>query len=199
MADPVLSYPAWYLRHWHFLPDGYLSRPSVRTYKRIIPRLYYAAQEERVHRGLIDAIAPGRPAAILDLGCGTGELLGRLGIRFPDAQLTGIDLSPFVLEVSRRRTRRLAVRVELRHQDLAHESTALPSADVIVAAHFFGHIPAELAPGVFARAFAALNPGGTLAVLDHSWHPRFVAVRPARERTLAGGLIRLSLYQAAGA
>ncbi|ARQ68809.1 methyltransferase domain-containing protein [Streptomyces marincola] len=36
---------------------------------------------------------PGRPARIVDLGCGTGELTSVLAERWPDARITGLDIS----------------------------------------------------------------------------------------------------------
>ena len=36
-------------------------------------------------------VAVGRPAAILDVGCGTGKLLKSAHIRFPGARLVGVD------------------------------------------------------------------------------------------------------------
>lgn len=37
---------------------------------------------------------------ILDVGCGTGEMLKRIAENFPDARLTGLDLSPKMLETA---------------------------------------------------------------------------------------------------
>jgi SAM-dependent methyltransferase len=50
---------------------------------------------DRVEQSLVDWVgAQGiRPQAVLDAGGGTGTLLRRLALRFPDAELTGVDLS----------------------------------------------------------------------------------------------------------
>ena len=45
------------------------------------------------------------PAAILDAGCGTGEALGELHARYPQARLVGLDLAYPMLQVARRRDR----------------------------------------------------------------------------------------------
>lgn len=39
------------------------------------------------------AIAVSAPRRVLDVGCGTGQLLRRLSVRFPEADLTGVDPS----------------------------------------------------------------------------------------------------------
>ncbi|WP_210589278.1 class I SAM-dependent methyltransferase [Streptomyces sp. GESEQ-35] len=51
---------------------------------------------DRVEQSLVDWVgAQGiRPQAVLDVGGGTGTLLRRVGLRFPDAGLTGVDVSP---------------------------------------------------------------------------------------------------------
>jgi ubiquinone/menaquinone biosynthesis C-methylase UbiE len=46
-----------------------------------------------VQRTVLDLAAEqvARPGAILDIGCGTGKLLGLAQVRFPDARLVGVD------------------------------------------------------------------------------------------------------------
>lgn len=49
-----------------------------------------------------------RPAAILDAGCGTGEALGELRARYPDARLVGLDLAYNMARAARLRVAALA-------------------------------------------------------------------------------------------
>lgn len=53
--------------------------------------------QERMADALIDLAAAERPAAILELGCGTGNLTRRLRDRFPDAALFATDAAPRML------------------------------------------------------------------------------------------------------
>jgi ubiquinone/menaquinone biosynthesis C-methylase UbiE len=49
---------------------------------------------DRVHRAVLEQIPAGFiPTVILDIGCGTGRLLRKLHIVWPNARLIGIDLS----------------------------------------------------------------------------------------------------------
>ena len=41
--------------------------------------------------------------SVLDVGCGTGELLREVGLRFPETARTGLDLSANMLAVARER------------------------------------------------------------------------------------------------
>jgi len=50
----------------------------------------------------ITAMAHGRQT-LLDLGCGPGELLSGIGEKFPQLELTGVDYSPRMLEISQQR------------------------------------------------------------------------------------------------
>jgi len=51
----------------------------------------------------IKEIAQGRNMLLLDLGCGPGELLYELGENCPQLELTGVDYSPRMLQVSEQR------------------------------------------------------------------------------------------------
>src|SRR5215831_3056619 len=44
-----------------------------------------------------------QPATILDAGCGTGEALGELSVRYPDAALVGLDVAFAMVAAARQR------------------------------------------------------------------------------------------------
>src|SRR5205085_6629370 len=73
--------------------------------------------------------------AVLDLGCGTGELTARLAAKFPRASLLGVDLEEPHLERARARCAAFGPRVRFETAD-AH---ALPygdaSFDLVVCRH----------------------------------------------------------------
>ncbi len=58
-----------------------------------------------IHRRLIARLDGLSPQRVVDLGCGTAQLTEDLMHRFPDAQVTGLDLSAEMLAAARMRMR----------------------------------------------------------------------------------------------
>src|SRR5208283_1609519 len=50
------------------------------------------------------ALVKLQPAAIVDVGCGTGDALGELSARYPEALVLGLDSAFSMLEIARGRT-----------------------------------------------------------------------------------------------
>jgi 2-polyprenyl-3-methyl-5-hydroxy-6-metoxy-1,4-benzoquinol methylase len=89
---------------------------------------------EREFKQLV--LQAGKPRSILEVGCGEGELLKRLSLLFPDAELLGTDLSPVVIAEARRRHGELAFQ-ELSVHDLGQLGRRF---DLVVAAEVLEHL-----------------------------------------------------------
>jgi len=100
------------------------------------------------------AVAPG--AAVLEIGCGTGQLTRQLAGRGFD--LTAIDIGPAMVEAARRNIPDPAVRLVTAFEDL----TASAPYDLIVSATAFHWIDPQVG---WAKAARLLRPGGWLALL----------------------------------
>lgn len=196
LSNPVVRYPRWYLQRWHFLPEGYLSPRSASAYEGLVRRVYNAGLERVVLAKLVAAIEAQAPASITELGCGPGRALAVVSRCLPKASLTGIDLSPFMLE---RAERRLAT--PRSHIALVHGSgTEVPfpdaSSDAVVAIHFIGHLPRAVANRAWREASRLLVPGGRLYVIDHAWHPLHGSGLTLRSRgSLLKGLLSFSIFE----
>lgn len=110
--------------------------------------------------------AAGMPAPrVLDLGCGTGALAERLLDAIPGCSLTGVDLSPRMVEVAR-------VRLAGRADVLLGDAERLPfhdaAFDVVVCNDSFHHYP-DPERAAF-QAWRVLAAGGAL-VLGDVWQP----------------------------
>jgi ubiquinone/menaquinone biosynthesis C-methylase UbiE len=71
------------------------------AYERsVLQRLLF----DRVHAAIFLAAGSTMvPAAVLDVGCGTGRLLREAHRRWPDATVVGVDISPGMIAEARRR------------------------------------------------------------------------------------------------
>lgn len=112
------------------------------------------------------AALDGSPKRILDIGCGSGVWGLAIGERFTGAQVTGLDL-PAVLEAFRTRATEvgLADRIATLPGDV-HE-IAIPRAfDLVIVANVLRIEGPERARRIVTRAAAALEPGGSLVIVD---------------------------------
>ena len=113
---------------------------------------------------LIGRIPLESPRVIYDLGCGTGSGTVILKERWPDAQVTGVDSSETMLEM----TRTLDADVSWQHSDLNAWEPSVP-ADLIFSNAVFHWLDDHHA--LFPRLMTKLAPGGILAVqMPLNWH-----------------------------
>lgn len=119
--------------------------------------------EEPIVRRLVGELPRGRA---LDAACGTGRLLGVLGALGHD--VVGVDESPEMLDVARRRE----PRADLREADLGALPLAEKSMDLAVCALALTHSSDLLAP--VCELGRVLRPGGRL-VTSHI-HPLLSAL-----------------------
>ncbi len=133
--------------------------------------------QQRVLGGLLDLLdsAPLPPRVrILDIGCGTGRLLKLLGTRFPQVDLTGLDLAENML---RQAAERLPSSVCLVQGDAEQLPFADASFDLVVSsstfqwldplAACFNEVRRVLCPE--GRFVFSLFGDGTLAEVGLSW------------------------------
>jgi ubiquinone/menaquinone biosynthesis C-methylase UbiE len=58
---------------------------------------------QAIHKRLLEYVELPANPLVLDIGCGTGRLLQRLAVKFPDLRGIGLDLSPEMLRQARRK------------------------------------------------------------------------------------------------
>lgn len=121
----------------------------------VLQRGYYG----RVHRVLLEHTKSLAPMAILDIGTGTGELLGKLAKNFPNAAIKGLDLSAEMLDVAREKFAgdpKIEL-VEGSVYDLPFPEGNFDLVTSTISSHFYQEFDKAL--GEIARV---LLPGGTL-------------------------------------
>ncbi len=105
------------------------------------------------------------PSRILEIGCGTGKNLAALSEQFPDAELTGLDLSKEMLERVEKRLSGCGKKAALIHRVYSRTLNPKPSFDLIL----FSYTLSMINPGyreVIQNARHDLVPGGVIAVVD---------------------------------
>ena len=135
------------------------------------------------------------PAAVLDIGCGTGRLLRRARARFPNARLEGVDAAPEMV----RRGAELAAGSAITLSLATAEALPFPAAsfDIVFSTMTFHHWT-DQAKGI-AEVARVLTPRGRWLLADfvaRSWMLPFRALFarqvPAR-RALRDSLSRSGL------
>ncbi len=135
---------------------------SATVYERFQRLLGSGAARRRFVRDFLHPV-PG--TRILDIGCGTGAILGYLpeGVDY-----VGYDLNPRYIEEARRkypgRGRFFCARVE--------EAPEEPGGfDLVLAIAILHHLDDPEADRLIASAYRHLRPGGALVTLDPVRHP----------------------------
>jgi SAM-dependent methyltransferase len=142
-----------------------------------------------LERGLLDAfceMAP--PGAIADIGCGPGHITGFLAERRDDVQ--GVDLSPEMVALARRRHPRLRFEVA--------SMLGLPFADGVWTGVVAMYSIIHFAPDERVRAFAefarTLRPDGLLLMSFHVDGPGFAPGEVNHLRTFLGHRVEMDGY-----
>ncbi|MDI9633615.1 MAG: class I SAM-dependent methyltransferase [Methanolinea sp.] len=142
---------------WDSEADNYDNHVSHGIQTREEKRMW-----EQVFR---EVLPPAYPLHILDAGCGTGAmglLLAGMG-----HIVTGIDLSPRMMAIAKRKAEEYRLPVTFLHGDAESPPFGPESFDVIVARHLFWTLPH---PGETLRRWhALLRPGGAVILIEGIW------------------------------
>lgn len=106
-----------------------------------------------------------RATKVLEIGCGTGKNLLALAKAFPDADITGVDVSGDMLAVARRTLAHYQDRIELLEQPYQPAADTIPRYDLIL----FSYALTMFNPGWETAIDSAYNDlflNGTIAVVD---------------------------------
>jgi ubiquinone/menaquinone biosynthesis C-methylase UbiE len=139
----------------------------------------------RLYDELLDraAVRPGH--RVLEIGCGTGNVVLRLARRTPGAEVLGTDPDPAALRRGRRKAARrgLPVTFELAFAD----DLPMPDAsmDRVLSCYMLHHLDGPDKPRTMAEIRRVLRPGGELHLVDvqHTGgrtHPRLADNAPDR-------------------
>jgi SAM-dependent methyltransferase len=116
-------------------------------------------------RELLLAHLPPAPAAVADLGCGTGSLSVLLAAE--GYAVTGLDFAPAMIKTARAKARAAGVSARFVLSDAAAPDLPAASFDVVLARHVLWAM--RDTARTLAGWIRLLLPGGTLALVEGRW------------------------------
>ncbi len=163
--QPDLVYPEYYSsQNFHGIKGGYLN-PSAAVSYDPITQYVLPPNETVVRQCLVDTVQV-KPRRIIDLGCGTGSTTLMLKQAFPDAEVIGLDLSPYMLIVAEMKAQKAGLNIEWLHGNAESVAFADASFDLVAASLLFHETPPAVSRAILRESFRLLKVGGQVAILD---------------------------------
>lgn len=164
--------PDYFSKQWfHNTSGGWDGHPFMGMIQaEFVHRRYVAAKYgsglRRLRYDVLDELPIKQYDNILEMGTSAGYFTEQLSERFPDAKITGCDLSRRMLEQAQRLGNEQG-----RHWRLIQagaEDTGLPdnSFDLVTSYAMFHEIPSEIAQAVWREAARVAKPGAWIYMVD---------------------------------
>ena len=182
--DKNTEYPEYYIRPFHGYDEGNLNWRAAKEadsatlaiaagyWPEIGP---YEAQEwlrQNITQNIKEYInelhvyPKDFPKYALDVGCSIGISTEYLQYCFPNAQVFGLDLSPYFISVATYRNSQRKTNINYVHGNI--ENIKIPDAccDFITCNFLFHELPYEAANNILNKINRLLSPNGVIAIID---------------------------------
>jgi ubiquinone/menaquinone biosynthesis C-methylase UbiE len=193
VENPDLTYPDYYLTSFHAYAEGNLgwepaTEVEVAAYA-VHSRIFAETSREgdaklraSFHQ-VLEKLEP--PKAILDLGCSVGMSTFALQDAYPEAEITGLDLSPYFLAIAYRNAQS-PQRQKITWIHGAAENVPLSdrSFDLITLSLVCHELPQAATSKIFQECRRLLRPNGHLAIMDMNPQSQIYAKMPPYILTL---------------
>ena len=186
---PNMIWPSYYLKEFHAYEEGNLSWESAMEVESaalavhapiftgtnsILRRDGDDSLRQSYHDRMLDALNERSflPKNIVDIGCSTGLSTLKLAETFPDAEITGVDLSPYMLAVAEHKKSMKdweSTGSRIRYafgsgEDLAPIlSASVDLASMCLVSH---ELPQSATAEIFNEVFTILKNGCPLCIMD---------------------------------
>ena len=127
---------------------------------------YFGAHARKLYPVLLDQLECLPHQRVLDVGCGTGELLRQIVARWSGGEYRGVDLSPEMVAIARKK---LGVTAQVVQGDSERLPVSDGWAQVVVCSDSFHHYPNPEA--VLKEFHRVLQPGGAILIGDTTAPP----------------------------
>ncbi|MGB3656268.1 MAG: class I SAM-dependent methyltransferase [Rivularia sp. (in: cyanobacteria)] len=174
VENPSLSYPDYYLTSFHAYEQGNLGwKPalelevaSLTVHSTIFNKAGELAGDSKLRASYHNILKSqiSEPKDILDMACGVGLSSFALQETYPQAKVTGLDLSAYFLSVANYRSQQRQANINWVHA--AAESTGLPDASFdLVSIYLTCHeLPQSATRQIFTEARRVLRAKGYIAI-----------------------------------
>ena len=138
----------------------------ARRYDAVV-QMMGLGQAGRLRRRTVELARIASGDKVLDVGCGTGDLTLLAKKRSGSTgQVCGIDASPEMIEVARRKAARQHLNIDFRVDVI--ERLPFPDAtfDVVLSSLMMHHLPADLKPKALAEIRRVVKPTGKLVIVE---------------------------------
>lgn len=168
--DPAFVTPEYAKREIHLQPGGYVGDSLAGFVFHHGTKLFYQGMndQDELHAGVAALLVPpdGKLERIFDIGCSIGQGTTALKERFPQAEITGMDVGEPMVRYAHKRAVDLGIDVHFA-QGLA-EDTKYPDAhfDAVLAYILFHEVPSSLFLPIIREMHRILRPGGVFTVVD---------------------------------
>jgi ubiquinone/menaquinone biosynthesis C-methylase UbiE len=176
VENPQITYPDYYLTSFHAYETGNLSWQAAFEVE-VAARAVHAkiwqdagaqgdAKLRQSYHDILSLQLPQPPQDILDVGCSVGLSTFALQEIYPQAQVTGLDLSSYFLAVAKYRAEQNQAKINWVHA--CAESTGLPNKafDLVSLCLICHELPQLATRQIFAEARRLLRPGGHISIMD---------------------------------
>ncbi|BAY33581.1 type 11 methyltransferase [Nostoc carneum NIES-2107] len=176
VENPQISYPDYYLTSFHAYDSGNMSWQAAFEVEpaayAVHAKIWQGAETKgdcqlrQNYHDILKNQLPNPPQDILDIGCSVGMSTFALQALYPQAKITGLDLSPYFLAVAEYRSQQRQAKINWVHAPA--EATGLPDAAFDLVSIFLvcHELPQAPTKQIFAEARRLLRPGGHLAIMD---------------------------------
>ena len=168
--NPDLVLPDWYT-DWdiHLQPGGVWSGATAARVYELGAKLVMLGDNDDYgfHRLFVETALPRRDYRdIIDMGCGFGKSAWPMQRAFPDAVVTGVDLSAPCLRLAAARANAQGLAMVFRQADAANTGLEAGSFDLVTSTMLIHEVPLETLAAIFREAARLLRPGGLLRFMD---------------------------------
>jgi demethylmenaquinone methyltransferase/2-methoxy-6-polyprenyl-1,4-benzoquinol methylase/phosphoethanolamine N-methyltransferase len=121
-----------------------------------------------ITRKVIEIAAPVDSGKVLDVGCGTGRLTFGAREQAPRAEIHGIDASPEMIEVARRKAGGQKTDVDFQVAVIERLPFDEGEFDLALSGFMLHHLPEDVKSKGLAEVARVLKPGGRFVGVDFS-------------------------------